>query len=342
MILGMWVGSKGSGEVTFTVRVPINVSPLSSIRTTPGESPLSIGGYPAALFLEHELLILEVYGFASEEAAYEALPGIQAGLICAALCHGIALPFPGQTAPVVYDKLFISGESEMNKPFVDKGWDRLDGHFPWDYTVVKPEHKKLSVEAVASGRVVPVIQDHTIAQKISEAMELSQPEKVLDDERLRLALNLYSSSFFQFDDNARFITLVNVLEALNPNRPATEDVKTIVDGFIDQIRKVRDSLDKTDPESGFDEYSNLMNRIGYLKRESIGKGIRSLVTETLRLYPDVRDPETVAKEASRVYGLRSTLVHEGSIPPEDLRAGIESLMDIVPRVLFVLSTEAAK
>jgi hypothetical protein len=41
-------------------------------------------------------------------------------------------------------------------------------------------------------------------------MKLTHPEKVFDDEKLRLALNTYSSSFFQFDDNTRFLTLVIV------------------------------------------------------------------------------------------------------------------------------------
>jgi len=342
MIVGLWVGSKGTDEESFTVRIPINISPLSRITMTPGESPLNIEGHPAIFFEEHELNVLEVYGFSSEEVAREALPNIQAGLVYAALHHRIALPFPRQTAPVIYEEMPISGETKITRQFLEKGWDRLDGHYPWDYTVIKPEHKRLYIEAVGGGRLVPGIRDHDITNKMSEAMRLPHPEKVFTNGKLRLALNLYSSSFFQFDDSARFLTLVSVLETLNLSRPAADNVKDMIDEFVAQTRRVRDALDKNDPNSGYEDYNVLINRLGNLKTESIRQGIRSLVGETLRLDPDVDDPEAVAREAGSIYGLRSTLVHEGSIPAGDLTSSIERLMDIVSRVLLVMLREAAK
>ena len=90
VVAGFLVGSKGTGEESFTVRIPINRSPSSIITITPGESPLEIGGHPAAIFEDRDLYILEVYGFPSKEAAYESLPGIQAGVVWAALRHGIS------------------------------------------------------------------------------------------------------------------------------------------------------------------------------------------------------------------------------------------------------------
>jgi hypothetical protein len=70
------------------------------------------------------------------------------GLVYAALHHRIALPFPGQIAPVTYEELPISAKTELTEQFLEKGWDKLDGHYPNDRTVIKPEHKRLSVEAV--------------------------------------------------------------------------------------------------------------------------------------------------------------------------------------------------
>jgi len=345
MIFGMWVGSKGTSERSFTIRIPINISPWSRITVTPGESPLEIEGHPAAIFEEHGFYVLEVYGFPCEEAAYEILPSIQAGVIWAALRHSIALPFTRQTAAVTYDELPISGETEITRQFLEKGWDRLDGDYPWNLTVIKPEHKRLAVEAVPGARVIPNIPDQDIVVKLSEAMQLPHPEKVFDDEKLRHALNTYSSSFFQFDDNARFITLVIVLETLNPNRPVPQYVKDTINELLVQVKEVRDAYEKDELDSRYEDYDSLLNRLTWLEIESIRQGIRSLVAETLQSDPDVSDPEAVGREARDIYDLRSALVHPKRNHPVsegDIQAAIQRLMDIVPRVLLVMIAQVTR
>jgi hypothetical protein len=288
------------------------------------------------------LYVLEIYGLPSEEAAYEALPSLQVGLVWTALRHRLALPFPGQTAPVTYEELPISQETELTKQFLDKGWEKLDGYFPHDQTVIKPEHKKLYVEAVGGGRLVLNTPDQDLADKISEAMAWPRPDKVLHDDKLRLAINLYSSSFFEANDNARFLTLMTVLEALNPNRSAPEFIQSIVDKFKTQTKELRDGLERDDPDSGYEDYSTLLQRLGDLKRESIGKGIRSLIREALEFDPEVDDLQAVAKEMAKIYGWRSDLVHNGWTEEGNVRIGIDRLMEIVPRVLMVLLSGAAK
>jgi|SRR5215212_224159 len=341
MIFGMWVGSKGTSERSFTIRIPINISPWSRITVTPGESPLEIEGHPAAIFEEHGFYVLEVYGFPCEEAAYEILPSIQAGVIWAALRHSIALPFTRQTAAVTYDELPISGETEITRQFLEKGWDRLDGYYPRDFTVIKPEHKRLYVEAVGGGRLIPSILDQDIVAKLAEVMKLPPPEKVFDDEKLRLALNTYSSSFFQFDDNTRFLTLVIVLEILNPNRPVPQHVKDTINKLLDQVKEVRHACEKEDLESRCEDYESLLTRLGNLKTEPISQGIRFLVTEKLQSDPEVRDPEAIGREARDIYRLRSRLVHaDRPVSKEDVHAAIQRLMDIVPRVLLVIIAQA--
>ena len=66
MIGGFLVGSKGTGEESFTIRIPINISPNLRLTITPGETPLDIGGYPAAIFEDRDLYILEMYGLPSK------------------------------------------------------------------------------------------------------------------------------------------------------------------------------------------------------------------------------------------------------------------------------------
>ena len=348
MLFGMWVGSKGTGEESFTIRIPINISPWSRITVTPGENPLNIEGHSAAIledFVEHGFYVLEVYDFPSEEAAYEILPSIQAGLVWAALRHGIALPSPRQTADVVYDELSISAEATFFQHFLDKGWNRLDGRYDWNQTVIKPEHQRLAVEGMGGGKLVPSIPDRDIIAKVAEAMRLTKPEKVFDSEQLRLALNTYSSSFFQYDVNARFLTLVTVLELLNPRRPVPQHVKDTINKLLDQVKEVRDACDEADlirRDEKHEDYNSLLNRLGNLKTEAISQGIRSLVTETLQYDSEVSDLEEMALEARELYGLRSDLVHSRTIREEEGQAKLQRLMDIVTKVLAVKVVQATQ
>lgn len=341
MLFSWKIGSKGSNEESFTIRVPINTSPWFKLTITPGDAPLKVGGYLAKIFEEIGYYVLEVYGFASEEEAHEALPTVHAGLVWAALRHGIALPFPGQTAPVSYEETPELVESDLTRQFLDKGWDRLDGHYPGDRTVIKPEHKRLYADYLGGLRAIAGIRDEEIAGTLSEGLGFPHPAKATEDEKLRLAYNLYSSSFFQFDDSARFLTLVTVLESLNSNRPASQRVLDALESIEGQIEELRNACDEDSAGSGRDDYHSLLRRLQPLRKESIRQGVRFSVADKLRSDPEVSDPEAVGREARNIYDLRSSFVHTGFIDEEKARAAIQRLMDIVPRVLRIMFAEAA-
>jgi hypothetical protein len=338
VVAGFLVGSKGTGEESFTIRIPINRSPSSILTITPGESPLEIGGHPAAIFEDRDLYILEVYGFPSKEAAYESLPGIQAGVVWAALRHGISLPFPRQVADVVYEELVFHPEAQLFRHFWDMGWDRLDGYYPWGATVVKPEHKRLYIEFVGTPHAMLNLRDQEIASSLGDAMSFPNPEKLFEDETLRRALNAYMSAFFQFDDNSRFLTLITVLEILNPNRTAPQHVEDTINQLLDQVKDLRDAHAEDDLSSRYDDYESLRQRLRYLKTESIRKGIGSLVTEKLQADPEVPEATSVGDEAKRIYDVRSKLVHRGEVDEQEVRSALRRLMQIVQRVLVRQAT----
>jgi len=342
VIASLWAGSKGTDEESFTIRIPINISPSSRITTTPGESPLNIAGRPAAIFEEHGYYILEVYGFRSEEAAHESLPSIQASVVWAALRHGISLPFSRQPATVIYDELLVNAENELTRHFLEKGWDRLDGYYRSGHTVIKPEHKRLYVEHVGNLKLVPNVRDHELARTLDEASEFPHPEKLFHDENenLRRALNTYMSSFSQFDANARFLTLVIVLEILNPDRQAPQHVKDTVDQLRAQVKELRNTYDKDEPSSRYEDYDYLLDRLRHLKDESIRRGIGSLVAEKLQADPEVSDPESLGQAAMKIYDLRSRLVHSGAVDEGEVQEALRRLMLIIPRVLAVMVLQA--
>jgi hypothetical protein len=149
--------------------------------------------------------------------------------------------------------------------------------------------------------VVPNVSDRALASTVAEAMNFPNPEKLFHDNELRRelrrALNVYMSSFFQFDANARFLTLVIVLEILNPNKPAPKHVRDTVKQLRSQVKKLRDDCDKGNLDPRYDDY--LLDRLRHLERESIRQGIGFLVAENLRSDPQVAGADEVGREAKK-------------------------------------------
>ncbi len=344
IIFGFLEGSKGSGEESYTLRVPFMVSPNATLTVSSETSPPTVDGHSAAIFESPGSYVLEVYGFASEEAARSFLPKVGAGLIETALRRRISFPFTLRTAPVKYfdPPRDLVPENPATKHLWDKGWSQLDGYYPHDATVIKPEHKKLYVEYVGGGTLSLVVGDEDIAHEVSEALSvLPYPERVFEDEKLRLALNLYNSAFFEKGDPARLIAFVTVLETLNPGGEVPQPVSDVVDELVDKVKESQAAITNS-PGCSSSDYDSLLTSVRRLKELSIGRGIRRLVTEKLELDPDIEDAVAVGREVREIYNLRSKLVHHGSADEAEVRAAIRRLLDIVPRVLLVMLSQAAQ
>jgi hypothetical protein len=124
-----------------------------------------------------------------------------------------------------------------------------------------------------------------------------------------------------------------VLEALNTDQPVSASVRSTIDSLHEQAKEVRDRLGKGDPS--IEDFNNFLSRLGGLRTRSIRRGIRDLIVETLQLDPDVSDAVSTAKEVSRIYSLRSTLLHTGYADEEAVKAATVQLEDVVPRVLSI-------
>ncbi len=120
-------------------------------------------------------------------------------------------------------------------------------------------------------------------------------------DRLRLAYDLYSASFFQPAADARFLMLAMALETIIQQRGKPEDVRELVDALIGTVR-----------DAGLEQgaVDSLVGALRGLKQESVGQAGRRL-GDTLgnRTYMDM----AAVKFFSHCYALRSQLVH-GSFP----------------------------
>jgi hypothetical protein len=127
----------------------------------------------------------------------------------------------------------------------------------------------------------------------------SRPAAIaMNDKRVRLALELYSDSYFETSNSARFLGFVTVLEVLKDRRSASEAAQ----GLVKQWKVQADSL------LDADEAASVRGSLDWLRSISISRAIASVV---IRHLGDDR-----ASEAKALYVMRSKLVHDGEHPAD--------------------------
>jgi hypothetical protein len=220
-----------------------------------------------------------------------------------------------------------------------KGWYELDGQYDADKTIIRPEHKRLLIWATGTPTIRLDTPADLLAKNMLDGMVEGRPERVFDDPKLHLACEVYLASHFESTPAASFLSRITTLEILAKDAPATDPIRTMVERFIVEAKKAKADADGPTLKA---EFESLASRLGYLRYRSIKSGIRRVVEDALSNDPEVRAPADVAKEVSRLYDLRSTMVHMGEASPEAVRAGSSRLNDVVPRVLRALYRAVAQ
>jgi hypothetical protein len=117
-------------------------------------------------------------------------------------------------------------------------------------------------------------------------------------DRERVAFSLFNASFFQSTAEGRFLLLVMAVEVLIDPSDESPEVRQKIEEFITDLDN--STIDEEDKES-------LAERLGYLRRESIGKAGRRLVKD--RLAGRIYENKPAHKFFTESYKLRSQLVH---------------------------------
>jgi len=284
--------------------------------------------------------VLTAAGFDSEAAASTFLHKVCAGLIWYGLNNSTGFRLDADATPV---KLFaqpipIAEGSPIASIATEKGWRESDGHYDASQTIIRPDHKKLIVFTGGSGEVRIDALVSRLAAVVLEGMGEGRAELVLCDAKLRLACEVYLSSYFESTAAASFLSRINTLEILVTDVPASAFVQTIVERFLCEARSAQ--TDEKDPAIRR-ELESVVSRLVYLRVRSIKSRIRGLVEDTLRADRDIADAAKIAREVSKLYDLRSTLVHTGEANKEDIIDGNNRLNRIVPAVLRVLFRQTA-
>lgn len=146
---------------------------------------------------------------------------------------------------------------------------------------------------------VPYFQVNRIRERLWQSLEVGfhreSVNTALADERVELACQLFVDSHFEASDEARFLSLIGILEVLKDSGEVSETARALI-GQWDKEAKMLDR----------EEANSIRGGLKYLQTVSIGRGIRYLVDRHLGA--------DKAREASKLYHLRSQLVHDGRKP----------------------------
>ena len=330
LLFSVGIGSKGTDVESYSVRLPFTLSPATSIDIAEG-GKFDILGHASEISLERNHFVLTVTGFYSERDASVFLSKICAGFLWTGLNCSVGFRFDANATPVhLLDHPVFPADKHIAELVRREGWPEVDGFYDATETIIRPEHKKLTVWGGGSVEGRSNIPVSILSQSICEGVATGNPEFVMQDPKVRLACEVYLSSHFENSQQAIFLTRITALEALVEDMSSSDSILGLVDQFINAAKDARSAKAEA---SLREEYESLESRLARLRSRSIKSGIREKVRESLRNDAEAKDPDEIAREISKLYDLRSDLVHSGCVDPQKLSRGNVRLAEIVPKVL---------
>lgn len=330
----MSLGTEGRGSERYALYFPFSISPGRNISDVIEGKSYSIDGHEIRIEKLVNYWAISIGSFSTEEIARNYYSKIKSSILWVSLKFGVGLSIPNDLTSVVFL------DSPQSKP--DKGvirdlmelrdWSETDGYYDADKCVVRPEHKRLIRYENGKGSVVLGISSDNFVNGLKEALSFPSPEKILNNPKLQLGIEVYSSLFFEQSDEARFLKLVTVLEAITPDYDSSEECIGKVNSFKVAIKNYRNELDKKSIE--WEEMNSLLSRVGHLKHRSIGSSIKLFLNDALTKLPEVKNREEVIEKVRNLYGVRSVLLHQGKMDSSEIKDGVQFLSGFIPKLLI--------
>lgn len=336
MLFSWSIGSSGSGSDRFALYVPFTVSLGCEISSIDREIEHNINGYKFRIEKLINFYAITVGEFNSIDEAHRFFPKLCSSFLWVSLKLKAGISYPKSITEVNIEDAptKISKDSNFRNIVDSIGWNELDGDYDADKAVVIPDGKKLI--KTEFGNVIGVIgfNAENFVKFIAEAISFESPGSFVEDKKLQLAISLYSASHYEVSDSAKFITLVNVLEALKKQEEIPDMAREVLKLAKSFIKEKRDLYEKNSNE--WNEIEHLISRIGQLKKQSINKSIKKFISETIKEAPELGDKEEISKKISDIYDLRSNLLHDGVVDYEKIKKELHFLIKFIPKLLEYL------
>ena len=153
--------------------------------------------------------------------------------------------------------------------------------------------------------------------------------RISDDHKLAVALSLYAAYFTEQSAKARFLTLIMALEALALATLKAPIALGRLNRWQAELAALRSTLSAQSEDAG--ALDSLERELLFRREDSVRSQVQKLVATALSPAEDARER---ARDAVRLYDLRSRLVHEGSLDVATLDRATGEAKTLVHRTLL--------
>ena len=239
MIFAVSLGSEGSDQEKFSIYIPFHF-PINR-RLTQEEQVLEIREQDYVVKVEkfkyHNALLVE--GFSKENEAREFVPKIFSSLLWCSLKRKVSIGYPKHISDVGYfdQSLPVSENSNFSGIIQKRGWSELDGKYETHDIVIIPERKKLIRFEMGQPSVILGINSEDFVKEMIRVWRHETPERILENKKLRTAIELYSRVDFESSIYAQFLTFVIILETITPSNDSSEICIQTIETIIESIEK---------------------------------------------------------------------------------------------------------
>lgn len=312
--------------VLYTARIPFRTPPTTRIAEE--EAAIEVAGLRYSLKWDGYYYVLAATGFPSEADAKKFLVQAQASFAWLLLQKGIAAEVDLEPQGVRYFDDPVEAATNIGRSFGGRLWERVDTIIQGSQSAIYPSQKEVRVATAFPASVYTTIPVVHALEVLAEGAGRAASYRVAEDNKLAVALALYGAYFTEQSAKARFLTLVMALEALALATLKAPLVMELMGRWRDEVSALKADRSKTAEELA--SLEALERELLFRREDSIRSQIRRLVLETLTT---ANDAEQFAREALRLYDIRSRLVHEGTLDDRELAEATGRTKELVHRVL---------
>ncbi|GIW90598.1 MAG: hypothetical protein KatS3mg109_1030 [Pirellulaceae bacterium] len=314
--------------MTYRLRFPFR----STYRVTDFNTPIALTARGIQASLEPDLpyLVLNLDGFTSESVAEEALPFAWGAVMLASVLSGWGFKAETTLGRVAYYEDTDQSAQNLHKNFgfpISGPVGFVSGSLP----AVIPVDKNIRVATVLDVTIDQSIPASRIAHYLECALSHRDAGQLFLNERLKLALELWSDYHREFSLKAKFLTLVMALEVLAP--PATKHsvALEVIDRWNEELTSKLQQCAE-DPEER-EAIESLQREILFRRERSIRSRIRKHILEVVGAV-NHDNADLAAQNAVRAYDLRGRLLHTGTLSPTELSEGHTCALQALRTVLL--------
>jgi hypothetical protein len=311
----------------YTLRLPFQIGEDRKLTELDEALESEVEGLRLRLENMSQHSVLTVEGFKSAEDAEAFLLRSMGGLYWAMLSQSLPFTANEELREVHHPEDPRRAAENYFGPGTDFAIEgMLDGSRP----AVYPSGLKIVVTTAGVLNAEVGISAPQLLSSIQEGM-LRTDVSALKDDRVRIALELFRSHFFERSSEARLITLVMALESLAPPEDKHPIALELIDAWKIQLTERQSALaEESEEYDGLDALHGLLSQT----KASITSQIRVLVRDTLGRagFPDA---EQRARRWVDVYKTRNKLAHNGRVDAAELHGALRDAKALAIDVLRI-------